>query len=200
MRFRTAEDQEVLSLSIVIWSILVGLGIALHIFVVMMETGATQAGLEKKKIFALGGIFLVVQLCMQSCGILLTWWIKQYLQIDLLERIYKTVYVLLMIWIGYQLFARLRKPDFPDERKSSPLSLKRCAHLSFQTSAEALLLGMTMYYYSSILSFFWVVSLGFMAAVGGFSFGYWNGVRSEKVLCSIDAILLLCLVSRAIFL
>ena len=189
-----------LSLSIVLWSILVGLGIALHIFVVMMETGATQAGLEKKKIFALGAIFLVVQLGMQSLGILLTWWIKQYLQIQILERVYKTVYVLLLIWIGYQLFSCLRQTDFPGEKKSSPLSLKRCAHLSFRTSAEALLLGMTMYYYSSILSFFWVVSLGFLAAVGGFSFGYWNGVRNEKVLCSIDGALLLCLVCRAIFL
>ena len=56
-----------------------GLGTALHIFVIMMETGATQSGLKKKKIFALGGIFLVVQLCMQVCGILLTWWVKQYL-------------------------------------------------------------------------------------------------------------------------
>ena len=158
-----------------------GVGIALHIFVVMMETGATQGDLGKKKIFALGAIFLGVQICMQTCGILLTWWIKQYLHIAALERIYKTVYVILLIWIGYKLFARLRKTDFPDERKSSPLSL-------------------TMYYYSSILSFFWVVSLGFLAAVGGFSFGYWNGVRSEKVLCSIDGALLLCLVCRAIFL
>lgn len=131
---------------------------------------------------------------------LLSWWIKQYLHIAALERIYKTVYVILLIWIGYKLFARLRKTDFPDERKSSPLSLKQCAALSFRTSAEALLLGMTMYYYSSILSFFWVVSLGFLAAVGGFSFGYWNGVRSEKVLCSIDGVLLLCLVCRAVFL
>lgn len=188
-----------LSLSTVLWSVLVGLGTALHIFVIMMETGATQSGLEKKKIFALGGIFLVIQLCMQACGILLTWWIKQYLRIRLLERIYKTAYVLLMILIGYQLFVRLRNPDIPDERKSSPLSLKRCAQLSFRTSTEALLLGMTMYYYSSILSFFWVVSLGFLAAVGGFSFGYWNGVRSEKVLCSIDGVLLLWLVCRAVF-
>ena len=46
----------------------------------MMETGATQGGLRKKKIFALGAIFLGVQICMQTCGILLTWWIKQYLQ------------------------------------------------------------------------------------------------------------------------
>ena len=95
-------------MSTVLWSVLVGLGTALHIFVIMMETGATQSGLKKKKIFALGGIFLVVQLCMQVCGILLTWWVKQYLQIDLLERIYKTVYVFLMILIGYQLFVRLR--------------------------------------------------------------------------------------------
>ena len=58
---------------------------------------------------------------------------------------------------------------------------------------------MTMYYYSSILSFFWVVSLGFLAAVGGFSFGYWNGVRSEKILCSIDGALLLWLVCRVVF-
>lgn len=189
-----------LFLSVIIWSVLVGVGIALHIFVVMMETGATQGSLRKEKIFALGAIFLGVQICMQTCGILLTWWIKQYLHIAALERIYKTVYVILLIWIGYKLFARLRKTDFPDERKSSPLSLKQCAALSFRTSAEALLLGMTMYYYSSILSFFWVVSLGFLAAVGGFSFGYWNGVRSEKVLCSIDGVLLLCLVCRAVFL
>ena len=188
-----------LSLSTVLWSVLVGLGTALHIFVIMMETGATQSGLEKKKIFALGGIFLVIQLCMQACGILLTWWIKQYLRIELLERIYKTAYVLLMILIGYQLFVRLRNPGIPDERKSSPLSLERCAQLSFRTSTEALLLGMTMYYYSSILSFFWVVSLGFLAAVSGFSFGYWNGVRSEKVLCSIDGALLLWLVCRVVF-
>lgn len=145
-----------LFLSVIIWSVLVGVGIALHIFVVMMETGATQGGLGKKKIFALGAIFLGVQICMQTCGILLTWWIKQYLHIAALERIYKTVYVILLIWIGYKLFVRLRKTDFPDERKSSPLSLKQCAALSFRTSAEALLLGMTMYYYSSILSFFWV--------------------------------------------
>lgn len=104
-----------------------------------------------------------------------------------------------MILIGYQLFVRLRNPGIPDERKSSPLSLERCAQLSFRTSTEALLLGMTMYYYSSILSFFWVVSLGFLAAVGGFSFGYWNGVRSEKVLCSIDGALLLWLVCRVVF-
>ena len=77
-----------------------GVGIALHIFVVMMETGATQGGLRKKKIFALGAIFLGVQICMQTCGILLTWWIKQYLHIAALERIYKTVYVILLIWIG----------------------------------------------------------------------------------------------------
>ena len=149
-------------MSVIIWSVLVGVGIALHIFVVMMETGATQAGLGKKKIFALGAIFLIVQICMQICGILLTWWIKQYLHIAALERIYKTVYVILLIWIGYKLFARLRKTDFPDERKSSPLSLKQCAALSFRTSAEALLLGMTMYYYSSILSFFWVAVPGLL--------------------------------------
>ena len=109
-----------LFLSVIIWSVLVGVGIALHIFVIMMETGATQGGLRKKKIFALGAIFLGVQICMQTCGILLTWWIKQYLHIAALERIYKTVYVILLIWIGYKLFARLRKTDFPDERKSSP--------------------------------------------------------------------------------
>lgn len=142
-------------MSVIIWSVLVGVGIALHIFVVMMETGATQGGLRKKKIFALGAIFLGVQICMQTCGILLTWWIKQYLHIAALERIYKTVYVILLIWIGYKLFARLRKTDFPDERKSSPLSLKQCAALSFRTSAGSPALGMTMYYYSSILSFFW---------------------------------------------
>lgn len=119
-------------MSVIIWSVLVGVGIALHIFVVMMETGATQGGLRKKKIFALGAIFLGVQICMQTCGILLTWWIKQYLHIAALERIYKTVYVILLIWIGYKLFARLRKTDFPDERKSSPLSLKQCAALSFR--------------------------------------------------------------------
>lgn len=61
-----------LFLSVIIWSVLVGVGIALHIFVVMMETGATQGGLRKKKIFALGAIFLGVQICMQTCGILLT--------------------------------------------------------------------------------------------------------------------------------
>ena len=77
-------------MSVIIWSVLVGVGIALHIFVVMMETGATQGGLGKKKIFALGAIFLGVQICMQTCGILLTWWIKQYLHIAALERIYKT--------------------------------------------------------------------------------------------------------------
>ena len=36
-------------MSVIIWSVLVGVGIALHIFVVMMETGATQGGLGKKK-------------------------------------------------------------------------------------------------------------------------------------------------------
>ena len=38
-------------MSTVLWSVLVGLGTALHIFVIMMETGATQSGLKKKKIF-----------------------------------------------------------------------------------------------------------------------------------------------------
>ena len=44
-------------MSVIIWSVLVGVGIALHIFVVMMETGATQAGLGKKKNFCPGSDF-----------------------------------------------------------------------------------------------------------------------------------------------
>lgn len=177
---------------------LVALGISLHIFVVMMETGATQSGVNKKQILALAGIFLAVQIGVQMIGILLTWWIKRLVQIELIERIYKIAYVLLLVGIGCQLFVKLGRTDYPGERKNSPLSLKRCAHLSFQTSAEAFLIGMTMYYYDSLTACIFILALGFLAAVGGFSFGYWNGVRSEKVLCSIDGILLFVLVCRAV--
>ena len=80
-----------------------------------------------------------------------------------------------------------------------PLSLERCAQLSLPTSTEALLLGMTMYWpYSSIFSFFLGSLLRFSGCCGRISFGYWNGVRSEKILCSIDGALLLWLVCRGV--
>lgn len=188
-------------MSAIIWSVLVGVGIALHIFVIMMETGATQGGLRKKKNLRPGSNFsgrpdlyadlrnppdLVDQAVSSHCrpGAHLQNGLCDSPDLDRLQ--------------AFRTAAENR--HFPDERKSSPLSLKQCAALSFRDQRGSPALGMTMYYYSSILSFFWVVSLGFLAAVGGFSFGYWNGVRSEKVLCSIDGVLLLCLVCRAVFL
>lgn len=184
---------------IILWSVLVALGISLHIFVVMMETGATQAGMEKKRVFALSGVFLAVQIGVQILGIALTWWIKRYLQIDLVERLYKFAYVVLLIGISYHLVLKLRQSDYPEEKKNSPVSIKQCAILSFRTSAEALLLGMTMYYYDSLTACLFIVILGFFSAVGGFFFGYLNGVRSEKTLCAIDGVLLFFLVCKALF-
>lgn len=185
---------------IIFWSILVALVSSLHIFVSMMEIGSNQAGIEKKRICVLALIFLAVQIGMQVLGLTLTWWVKRVLLIEIVDRVYKMAYLFLLIIIGYSLVVQLKKTDYPEERKNSPLSIGQCALLSFRASSRPLFLGMTMYHYDSVSAYFLIVSLGFLAAAGGFSFGYWNGVRREKTFCAIDGILLLFLVCKGILL
>ena len=67
---------------------------------------------DMDSIYTGNGVSELIQLCMQACGILLTWWIKQYLRIELLERIYKTAYVLLMILMVFVVFNDIRKLFF----------------------------------------------------------------------------------------
>lgn len=180
------------------WSLLTAFGIALHIFVIMMETGATQAGMVRKRLAAISGIFLTVQLAVLASGIFLTWWIKQYLQIASLERLHKMVYLLLFLGIGLQILLKLRQTDGPDERKRSPLTLTHSAFLSFRTSAQALLLGMTMFGYASLPAGLFIIALGFSASFGGFYYGFLNGVRNEKFLCAVDGILVFFLICRVL--
>lgn len=185
---------------IVLYDLLAALGISLHIFLIMMETGATQAGTDKKRIAEIASIFVVVQIGLQVLGIGLTWFVKHFLNVRLIERFYKIIYLLLLVGIGYQLIHKIKSMECPDEKKNEALTLKRCASLSLHTSGEALLLGMTMYHYVSLKACIFIVSLSYLTAITGFSYGYWNGVKNEKIICSINGVLIFFLTFQAILL
>lgn len=177
----------------VLWSIPVAIGISLHIFVVMMECGATQAGLDKKRILQTAAVFVSVQLGMQSLGIVATWLVERVFQIHLLSRFYKYTTFAILAGIGcHRIRDALRADSLPEERHPR-LSLWQCVRISARTGGEALAAGMSLYYYCSPWSGICIVCLAFFAALAGFSYGYLNGVTRRRFLCTADGCLMAAL-------
>jgi putative Mn2+ efflux pump MntP len=176
----------------------VAVGISLHIFVIMMECGATQAGLDKRRILQTAAVFVCVQLAMQSLGITTTWLVEKVFQIHILSRFYKYTTFAILAGIGYRRIRDALKANSLAEERHPRLSLKQCVRISVRTGGEALAAGMSLFYYSSPWSGICIVCLAFLAAIAGFSYGYWNGVSKRRFLCTVDGCLMAVLAVRIV--
>lgn len=171
----------------VLWSLLVAVGLSLHIFVIMMKTGATQTGIGKKQMWKIAAVFAGIQLLLQCLGAAITWGMEQFKNISFLHYLYKFIIFAILAEISLRrLYTALKKEELFHERREAYLTLKKAAFISARTGGIAIVLGMNMYYCYCLPTALPLIAISLITAVAGFAYGYWNGVMGEKIFSALS--------------
>ncbi|MDO4553858.1 MAG: hypothetical protein Q4B70_01775 [Lachnospiraceae bacterium] len=184
----------------VLWILFTAVGFSLHIFIIMMRTGANQVNVGKKQLFKIAVVFSGIQLFMQCAGLFITWEMEQFRDAAILKHLYRFVIFAILIGIGGQrLRAAIIKEDSFSEHLEAPLTLSKISLISVNAGGIAVILGMNMYYYChSVFAALPVICLSVLSAFAGFSFGYWNGVTGERIISAVSGSMMACLAASMI--
>ncbi len=172
--------------------VIIALGVGTHIFEITMKAAATQASLSKKKMILLGAVFGGIQMLLMLLGLFVTWMIEETCEMNMVNHIYRyAALIFLFILIAKGLFEGIHIKVF-EECRAEPLSLSQWSIQAVCTGIEASVVGMSITYLNpdTLYDMVCVLCISILSAVGGLWYGYWGGVKGQRVLNLSGAVLL----------
>ena len=172
--------------------VIIALGVGTHIFEITMKAAATQASLSRKQMVILGAVFGGIQMLLMLLGLFVTWIIEETCEMNVVNHIYRyAAMILLFILIAKSLFEGIHIKEFR-ECRAEPLSLSQWAMQAVRTGIEASVVGMSITYLNpdTLYDMVCVLCISILAAIGGLWYGYWSGVKGQRILNLSGAILL----------
>lgn len=172
--------------------VIIALGVGTHIFEITMKAAATQASLSKKKMILLGAVFGGIQMLLMLLGLFVTWMIEETCEMNMVNHIYRyAALIFLFILIAKGLFEGIHIKAF-EECRAEPLSLSQWSIQAVCTGIEASVVGMSITYLNpdTLYDMVCVLCISILSAVGGLWYGYWGGVKGQRVLNLSGAVLL----------
>lgn len=172
--------------------VIIALGVGTHIFEITMKAAATQASLSKKKMILLGAVFGGIQMLLMLLGLFVTWMIEETCEMNMVNHIYRyAALIFLFILIAKGLFEGIHIKAF-EECRAEPLSLSQWSMQAVRTGIEASVVGMSITYLNpdTLYDMVCVLCISILSAIGGLWYGYWGGVKGQRVLNLSGAVLL----------
>lgn len=164
--------------------IIIALGVGAHIFEITMKAAATQASLSKKRMVVLGAVFGGIQVLLMLLGLLITWMIEETCEMGIVNQIYRYAAIFfLFLLIVKCLFEGIHIKEFREYR-AEPLSLKQWVMQAARAGIEASIVGMSITYLNpdTLYDMICVLCISILSAIGGLWYGYWSGVKGQRVL------------------
>ena len=117
-------------------------------------------------------------------GLFVTWIIEENCEMDMVNHIYRYAAIcFLFMLIAKSLFEGIHTKEFL-ECRAEPLSLKQWGMQAIRAGIESSVVGMSITYLNpdTLYDMVCVLCISILSAIGGLWYGYWSGVKGQRVL------------------